>query len=186
MTHKRGGRANPDRGGSDNTGPIDNPLDFLARDHQREREVCAVIDRLVAADRVPAAERQMVIAFLTNRLPHHLADEENDLFPMLRNRCGPDEEIGNVIDKLEADHLHTVTDAARIAAFIAKQGQGDGTFPAPARTAMAEFATDARCHLILENAIILPIARACLTAGDLNTMRRNMHERRERDRRQEN
>jgi hemerythrin-like domain-containing protein len=43
---------------------------------------------------------------------------------------------------------------------------------------MMDFAHHARRHLILENAVILPIARARLTEADLNAMKRHMLERR--------
>lgn len=43
---------------------------------------------------------------------------------------------------------------------------------------IAEYANHARRHLIVENAIIVPLARARLTAGDLDTLRLRMQQRR--------
>ena len=52
------------RGDKAETSPLENPLDFISQDHMREREVCALIDRLVAAFPIKRADRQMVLSFL--------------------------------------------------------------------------------------------------------------------------
>lgn len=174
------------RGETANIGPLENPLDFIVEDHMREREVCALIDRLAATLPVESAELQMMLAFLKKQLPQHLADEEIDLFPLMLERCDPEEEIKSVIDKLESDHAHAIADAPAITALIEANKTGATAFSDTACAQMTEFATHARRHLILENAIILPIARARLTRDDLQTMRSHMLERRGLDRLQEN
>jgi hemerythrin-like domain-containing protein len=166
------------RGGKAGTGPLENALDFIVEDHMREREVCALIDNLVAARPINRAERQMILSFLTKDLPQHFADEEMDLFPLMLERCDPEEEIKSVIDKLESDHVHAFSDAPAIAALIQEMETGDAPFSEAACAQLAEFASHARRHLILENAIILPIARARLTKDDLKIMREHMLERR--------
>lgn len=166
------------RGGKAKTGPFNNPLDFIAEDHMREREVCALIDKLVTASSTKSAERKMIVEFLTEQLPLHLADEEIDLFPMMLERCDPEEEIKELIEKLEADHGHALADAPAIAALIEVNKTSDTGFSEKACARMIDFAGHARRHLILENAIILPIARVRLTEDDLETMRNHMRERR--------
>lgn len=166
------------RGGKAKAGPFDNPLDFIAEDHMREREVCALIDKLVTASSIKNAERKMIVDFLTEQLPLHLADEEIDLFPLMLERCDPEEEIKELIEKLEADHGHAMADAPAIASLIEAQKMGDEAFSATACAQMTDFASHARRHLILENAIILPIARARLTSSDLNMMKEHMLQRR--------
>jgi iron-sulfur cluster repair protein YtfE (RIC family) len=157
---------------------LDNPLDFVAEDHMREREVCASIDRIVSSIPVEDTERRRMLAFLEDQLPQHLADEEIDLFPMMLDRCEPDDEIEKVIDKLQSDHRHAIADAPTIAALIRANEAASPGLSDHDRAQMAEFAHQARRHLILENAIILPIARARLTQDDLNIMKRHMLERR--------
>lgn len=168
----------PARGAKAKTGRFENPLDFIAEDHMREREVCALIDKLVAAFSIKSAERQMILTFLTEQLPQHLADEEIDLFPLMLERCDPEEEIKELIEKLESDHGHALADAPAIAALIEAKKLGDAAFSETACAQMTDFASQARRHLILENAIILPIARARLTKGDLETISDHMRERR--------
>lgn len=166
------------RGATTPNSPLENPLDFIAEDHMREREVCALVDKLVSARPIKAKEKQMILSFLTDRLPQHLADEEIDLFPLMLKRCDPEEDIRSVIDKLESDHLHAIADAPAIAALIEASRPEETPFSEVSRAQMADFAKHARRHLIVENAIILPIARARLTKEDLKTMRSHMLQRR--------
>ena len=124
----------------------------------------------------------MMVAFLNEQLPQHLADEEIDLFPLMLKRCEPEEEIDKVIDKLESDHGHALADAPAIAALIEAYQTDVSEFSTKAYVQMTEFAHHARRHRNLENAIILPIARARLTQADLEIMKLHMLERRGLDR----
>jgi len=169
------------RGETAQPGPLENPLDMIAEDHMREREVCALIDRLVIASPIKDAERRMMLAFLKVQLSQHLADEEIDLFPLMVKRCDPEEEIIKVITKLKSDHVHALADGPAIAALI-EANDPKAAFSETACAEMTAFANHSRRHLILENAIILPLARAYLTKKDLKTMRAHMQKRRGLDR----
>jgi len=166
------------RGGKVRTGPLKNPLNFIVEDHMREREVCTLIDSIVAARPIKKTETEAILSFLTDDLPQHLIDEEIDLFPLMLKRCDPEEEFESVVDRLTSDHRHAFADAPAIAALIAARKSNDVALSATNCAKLAAFARHARRHLILENAIILPIARARLTKGDLKTMREHMMERR--------
>ena len=111
MEDEKGRRRNAPRGESARVIALENPLDFIAEDHMREREVCAMIDRFVAAGGLPSAELNPAVDFLKVRLPEHLADEEMDLFPLMLKRCEPEDEIDKVIEKLLSDHGHAIADA---------------------------------------------------------------------------
>jgi len=160
-----------------NVGFVENPLDFIADDHMREREVCAMIDKMVPDGNPEKGARKRVISFLTVQLPHHLLDEEIDVFPLMLARCAPEDEIEKVINKLQSDHGHARSDTPLIISRL----RTNEAFSRKVSAQMIEFATHARRHLILENAIILPIARARLTDEDLSTMKQHMIERRDRD-----
>ncbi|WP_165814659.1 hemerythrin domain-containing protein [Labrenzia sp. 011] len=159
-------------------GALENPLDFLAEDHAREREVCALIDRLAAGAAVDDGERRMLLAFLNEQLPHHLADEDIDLFPLMRQRCTPDEDIDRVIRQLLAGHGATRSDAPAIADLIEAKESGQAAFSWKMQVRMTEFARHARQDMIVETAIILPLARAHLTGHDLATLKTRMLQRR--------
>lgn len=175
MTKSRDPRPPQARGERAQADKIGDPLDFIAEDHMREREVCTLIDRLVALVPISPADREKIVAFLHEQLPHHLEDEEIDLFPMMLERCAPDEEIGKVIGRLTSDHTHAHADAPALNALIHTETTD---LSRDACNRMADFARQARRHLVVENAIILPIARARLTEADLRIMKRHMLERR--------
>jgi len=166
------------RGASASPGHFENPLDYIAEVHMSEREVCALIDRMVSNVPISRPEHDGVFSFLEEQLPQHLADEEIDLFPLMVDRCDPEEEIDVVIKKLQSDHQHALVDASRIAQIIRSQRPTSQKMSEQNCIQLAEFAAHSRRHLILENAIILPIARLRLTATDLKTMRQHMLDRR--------
>lgn len=160
-------------------GRFENPLDFIAEDHFREREICASLDRAAETGAFAPVELDRVFCFLSEELPLHLQDEEEDLFPMMRRRCAPEDEIEKAIDRLLADHVHANEDAPAILAILQLLREGRATLGTTAKTAFRVFAGHSRRHLVFENAIILPLARARLSKRDLATLRARMMKRRE-------
>lgn len=178
MTQHSDGPVITPRGATIQVRILANPLDFMADDHMREREVCVLIDGVASGGSVNASDKARMLVFLREELPRHLEDEEQDLFPLMLKRCDPEEEISKVIDKLQSDHGHALADASGVAALIEKAQQRETALSKAEVRELKGFAQHARHHLILENAVILPIARARLTDGDLSEMRRNMMARR--------
>lgn len=168
-----------ERGKCANIDAVENPLDFIAEVHMREREICALIDKAVSADSVSKVEIHEILEFLEEQLPQHLADEQIDLFPMMLKRCDPEDEIENVIDKLQSDHGHAISDAPDIIAILRQCVKKSAELSEKHARQMTAFAHHARRHLILENAVVLPFARLRLTGRDLKNMRRHMLERRD-------
>lgn len=154
------------------------PLDFIQQDHYREREICGVLDRAAALLPCSKPELEDALAFVACELPLHLSDEEEDLFPLMRRRCPREDDIDGVIARLREDHGHAATDAARIAALL-RLLLAVGRMALPGEgVELARFARHARRHLIVENAIILPLARARLTLSDLRSLALRMAARR--------
>lgn len=162
MARDRDRRLNTARSATHRLGTLENPLDFMAEDHLREREVCTLIDRMVEGEPVDHEDIAMMRTFLIDDLPKHLADEE----------------IDKMITRLQADHRHAIGDSPAIAALIVAQADRKKPLSETDCAKMSDFATHARRHLILENAILLPLARARLTKADLEKMRAHMLERR--------
>ncbi len=154
------------------------PLAFIHEDHLRERQICTLIDEIAHGAMPETDAVSAVLCFLTIELPLHLKDEEEDLFPLLRRRCEPEDEIEKVIAKLLKDHGHADEDTPQVVAILEdlanearapKQGEKD---------MLLAYAAHSRRHLILENAIILPFARLRLTETDLETLYIRMCQRR--------
>lgn len=170
-THQRGACLSP----TDFT-LLKDPLDFIAEDHLREREVCAALDRMADGDTAALQDVSCALAFLRDELPLHLADEEEDLFPLMRRSCLPEDEIERVITRLLVDHQHAASDTPEVVAVLTELMSRSAS--TQERQLLSRFSSYARRHLILENAVILPIARLRLGENDLESLRLRMRQRR--------
>jgi hemerythrin-like domain-containing protein len=159
---------------------LSQPLDGFAAEHQRHREVCRLAVELAAAGDFDARPLAAIAAFIRRDLALHIRDEEDDLFPLLRRRALPEDEIDACLDRLAAEHRQ---DEQRAAAVIRgletclERRRAPGREPA-ARAALEAFAAHELRHLALENAVVLPIARRRLTADDLGDLARRLAARR--------
>ena len=154
---------------------LGNPLDFLRDDHLHEREICVLLDRIAIGETVEPEVVDHALGFFSENFPAHIADEEEDLFPLLQLRCEPADDIHRVLTQLHDDHRHADLDTSRIAFLLRHSCEGleDG-----ARDELRRYANHARRHLILENAILLPFARLRLTKADLECLCARMARRR--------
>lgn len=158
------------------------PLEFIHEDHLRERQICTMLDE-IADTKTPSLESAAdALCFLSNELPLHLWDEEEDLFPLLRRRCEPEDEIDKVISRLLSDHMHAEEDTPPVIAILEKLRRGTEELTMLERENLKKFAMHSRRHLILENAVILPFARLRLTQRDLEKLYLHMCQRRGLDR----
>jgi iron-sulfur cluster repair protein YtfE (RIC family) len=159
-------------------GLLANPLDFISEDHLRERQVCAVIDRLATADAFNRQEATAVLRFLNEELNVHLRDEAEFLFPLLARRCTAEDAIEGVIDRIRADQDEAMRLLPEVRAMLAGCLDRGADLTAKERAVLSRFAGHVRRHLVAENAILLPIARARLTRADLRTLSKHMRTRR--------
>ena len=157
------------------------PIDFLFADHYRQRVVLNHIEWLAMTPEAAnwADLAKAVLAFLRHDLPNHVADEERDLFAVMRKRCGRADNIETVFEVLSAEHSGDEQMAEDVIAGIenrlnAPNERVDAAFVASAKA----FAATQRRHLAWENALVLPVARKRLTEGDLRRLGRKMAARR--------
>lgn len=157
------------------------PLDFIVAEHGRQAAVCDVMERLVHNPRhgVEQATIEAVRSYLVRDFPLHIADEEEDLFPLLQRRCPPEDTIGEIIDLLRREHETDIglqpAVIEDLALLIGGRALND---PARAFMNLATFAETQRRHLAWENAVVVPRARSYLTADDQRELGRRMARRR--------
>nr|WP_249139101.1 hemerythrin domain-containing protein [Actibacterium sp. MT2.3-13A] len=152
-----------------------NPLDALAADHQRQRGLAEDLRALADADRPDPALARDLLARIEGELPLHMLDEDADLFPLLRRRALPEDDLDGFLQRLEAEH----DEIARLEEAVVEGLQAviaGGALPDP--SALHGFADANSRHMKLENAVILPLARARLTPDDLISLRLRMGARR--------
>ena len=159
------------------TGTSD-PLDLLKGDHFRLRHVCALLDAAAGLPSKEPGDIEHVRQFLAGELATHIADEEEDLFPLLRERCAPEDEIARMIALLEQDHLRQIEASGDCLAILEDIGAAGQTLTGDQSETLRKFARAKRKHLSLENAILMPLARARLKPSDLTGMLHSMRKRR--------
>lgn len=151
---------------------VHEPLNWLFAEHYRHRQLCQLIERVGAATILLRDEAREILAFLRHDMPLHVIDEEDDLFPLLRRRCQPGDELDAVLGGLAAEHRDDL-ELARTLISTLERALMEGRAPGhdrETRRLFLEFASHERRHIALENAVVLPIARLRLTAADLRSL----------------
>jgi hypothetical protein len=158
---------------------LDQPLDFIFAEHFRQRCVIGALRRFVANGSAARAEADQVVAHCERDVVLHHQDEEGDLFPAVRRRALPSDNLGAILATLTEDHrqasamIEIIVEAlaARIADDPVKIKRAD-------REVMMAYARSEQRHLAIENGIVLVIARKRLTEADLVAISRSMKTRR--------
>jgi hemerythrin-like domain-containing protein len=156
------------------------PLEFLFAEHFRHRQLCRILDHLAESTSLDVALMARADDFIRYDLALHVIDEEEDLFPLLRRRCPPEDDIDRVLSRLSADHQEDAEQARLVRRYLS-EAMGERLAPMRlpgASPALMRFAGTQRSHIALENAIIMPIARARLTPLDLQNLARRLSARR--------
>lgn len=157
---------------------VPDPLDQIAQDHLRQRQICDMLDTLAG---LAAPDPELAAGVLPNfdtALSRHVHDEEDDLFPLLRKRSEPGDDINDTLDRLARNHADSLKLAVRVRQIVTALANGPVLPDLDEAKAMTGFAAHERHHLIVENAIVLPLARARLTDQDLAVLSLRMLERR--------
>lgn len=153
-----------------------NPLDWFAREHEHHRQMCAQMRDLALSRTFDRAALVGMTEFVERELAQHLADEEQELFPLLIRRAEPDDGAAEVLQRLCAEHRHDRQHAEAVALHLRRcldERRAPGE-DALARDVLAAFAAHETAHLALENAVVLPLSRLRLTGRDLSTLRRKL------------
>ena len=157
------------------------PVDYLYADHFRQRVVCGLLDEIAddhEAARVPEIAG-LVLDYLLRDLPQHVADEEQDLFPRLRARCRPEDEVERVLMLLSEEHARDQEVVLALPAGLRSLVEGRPLRqPELFVQAASTFAECQRRHLAWEEGVIFPLARKRLQPDDLAELGRNMAARR--------
>lgn len=158
---------------------IDKPLDYIFADHFRQRSICVALKRFAEDGLALRSEADMVTAYLDRELPLHHEDEDQDLFPAVRRRALPEDNLGAVLARLSEDHrLSDGMVRSTIAALSATPGADIVKLARSAREVMQAYAASEHRHLAIENGIVMTIARIRLKPADLKAISQAMKQRR--------
>lgn len=139
---------------------LSNPLDFMHEGHLRQRGIYEMLDVLATTDTEAAA---CIQGFLNEELPLHMANES---------------EIDRAIARLCSDRRNAEKDTPMVVTILESIASLGRAVPAEGKATLMRGASNAGRHFILENAIILFLARLRLTLDDLEGLRLRMMQRR--------
>jgi hemerythrin-like domain-containing protein len=164
-------------------GLLKRPLEFLLADHHRQRSLCHLLDGLADAAAPDAAIVDTAIGYIEQDLALHIIDEEEDLFPLLRRRARPEDDVERVLGLLSREHVEDDRLAGLILSGLCRSGLGGGAgtpddLTSECRAALRAFARRQRRHIAVENAIVMPLAELRLSAKDRAGLARRMAARR--------
>lgn len=156
------------------------PLEYIFADHFRQRILCSMLDKIFDAQVYDPILTQAIHRFLKDDLKYHILDEEENLFPILRQRAEPEDQIDEILDQLSEEHKSDHIDAKQILCELACLLDGTKEYPISSETILMvqRFTANERHHLIVENAIVMPLAKVRLTSEDLHQMANDMAKRR--------
>lgn len=148
---------------------LSDPIAWFFAEHQRHRRFCDLMQRASMATTFDEEVLSWLLDFVVHELALHVLDEEEDLFPLMRTRAQPEDDLENLLGRLSAEHAKDLTRAAAVRHHLEaclRQQVPIGRSNVR-RRALEAFAIQERGHLALENAVVLPIARLRLTERDL-------------------
>lgn len=156
---------------------------FLDHSHQEMQRMLASLRELVRAidadeltPAVRARAREILDWFNTQARQHHL-DEERHVFPALL--ASPDAEVSAVAQRLVQDHGWLEEDWIEIAPALASAADGYQWFDLDVlRHSVEVFDQLYVDHILLEESLAYPEARALIPASDLQAMGLEMARRR--------
>lgn len=153
------------------------PLDFIIEDHLRLRAMCAEMDKLAEAKAFQPEAVARLLEYLKRELPLLLDDEDEDLLPRVLRRAETEDELPKLAQRLHKEHAQISAHLDIALAGLESFGP-DTPAGCETRDALKKLADATRRHLIFENAVLIPLARARLTQDDLGAMRDAMLRRR--------
>jgi hemerythrin-like domain-containing protein len=158
------------------------PIDFILAEHLNHRRMCRALEALARAEDFDGAPIAALLDFIRFDLTLHVIDEEEDVFPLLRKRCPPDDEINEVLDRLTLEHAEDkalsirVRDVLNACLILRKPPHAiEG-----GAEALRAFARHELRHLALENAVVVPMARRRFDTSDLRELAARLTARRRR------
>ncbi len=175
-----GSRGEGEGSGQRAVGAVHDPLEFISAEHDRQGVICASLERLagnLAAEDAPESAA-FVLRYLEEDLSLHVADEEEDLFPVMTRRARADDGFAALLTIMQEEHLLDRAYCDRLLEPLRALSQGTlppnpGAFAEAARA----FAVFQHRHLAWENGVILELARKRLDSADLKEMARRIAKR---------
>lgn len=158
---------------------LDEPLEYMIADHFRQRVVLTMLQHFAKEASASRADADTIATFLTNDLVLHHADEEEGLFPFIRLRALPEDELGTLFAHLGEDHHRSKAMVEDITGALMRHPAEKAVHLSTTICGLIQsYVVSENRHVAVENGVLLAIARIRLTLKDLKAISRGMKVRR--------
>jgi len=158
------------------------PLEYIFADHCRQKDLCRALKVLAKQSQttdVATETATTILRCLRHDLALHIADEEQDLFPRLRERAKPSDKIDDTLRLLGSEHMRDRELVEIVMEGLQKIADTKPVGDLQAFRTAAEMLSEIHLsHLNWENTVILELARLRLSADDQREMAKSMAARR--------
>ncbi len=167
--------------------PFSDPTGLLSDCHRRIEmflrtleEVASVIDRPLTDE--TRAALHSALRYFREAAPKHTADEEESLFPRMRQKCDPNVEAAiKRLEPLEHDHLlagYLHAEMEELGQRYLTVGSLESTGVDAFRKAIASLVSIYEQHIGIEDDLVFPLAKRLLSVADKTAIANEMAARR--------
>lgn len=155
------------------------PIEYICAEHFRQRCICRALRMLAAGQDLSGDVADQMAEAMQYDLALHHRDEDEDLFPLLRERAHPEDGLDPLLAQLSHDHARGEASARKLAAALSGGGRVERVKLGRIAAKLAgQYAGNEQRHLAIENGIVMVMARKRLSPNDLEALTRSMRARR--------
>jgi len=155
----------------------DDPLQLIESEHDRQLEILTRLEQTIKVDDAVEMTRlaASLLVFFTQDLAAHMEHEERGLFPLLKEKCKPSDDLNMILGQLSYEHSLDRDLVEFLVADLEKIAHGHhSAIPSRFYINAQAFTETQRRHIHWENQIVLPLARKRLDQDDLELLKLQM------------
>jgi hemerythrin-like domain-containing protein len=148
------------------------PLDLIVYEHDLQARLCDLLEQIADClpDNVNASAAQAAVSALDGLYRHH-KNEEECLFPLIKKRAKPQDNIEQILSHLEREHAADESLASEMQESLEILAAGNTPEnPNMLGYMLRGFFENYRRHISWENTVLLPLVRERLTKDDFKTL----------------
>jgi len=146
------------------------PLGYIFKEHGKHLALCDLLEEIADTlpDKVDRKKARLAVDILTYELPLHHRIEEEALFPMLMKHAAGEDNVAEIITRLNEEHVIDESFAEELSEFLEQLTRGQSLEDANMFGYMLRgFFENYRRHVMWENSVVLPLAQQRLSAEQL-------------------
>jgi len=148
------------------------PLDLIIYEHDLQARLCDLLEQIADClpDNVSPPAAQAAVSAIDGLFRHHKHEEEC-LFPLIKKRAKPQDNIAQILSHLEKEHAADESLVSEMQESLENLAAGNKSEnPNMLGYMLRGFFENYRRHLSWENTVLLPLVRERLTKDDFDIL----------------